>query len=51
MEFANTLLVGYQPYPQMWAVWLGLAILGGDLLVYLGFLIARRRKTQAEAPA
>lgn len=51
VEFANTLLVGYQPYPQMWAVWLGLAILGGDLLVYLGFLIARRRKTQAEAPA
>ena len=44
IEFYNDLLVEYQPYPQMWAVKMGIALLGADLAVYTGFLIYNARK-------
>ena len=45
VEVANHALTGYGPYPQKWAVKLGLIMLGVDALVLVGYLIIQRRKT------
>ena len=50
IEFSNHWLVGNQPYPQMGAVWTGIALLGADLLVYAGFLLADRRRPRSKEP-
>ena len=44
VEVANYALTGYGPYPEKWAVEMGLIMLGGDALVYVGYLIIQRRK-------
>lgn len=45
VEVANYALTGYGPYPEKWAVEMGLIMLGIDAMVYAGYLIVRRRKT------
>ena len=45
VEVANHALTGYGPYPQKWAVKMGLIMLGVDALVLVGYLIIQRRKT------
>lgn len=44
VEVANYALTGYGPYPEKWAVEMGLIILGIDALVYVGYLIMQRRQ-------
>ena len=44
VEVANYALTGYGPYPEKWAVKLGLLMLGIDALVFAGFLVFQRRK-------
>ena len=46
VEVANYALTGYGPYPEKWAVEMGLILLGGDALVYAGYLIIRRRRME-----
>ena len=46
VEVADYALTGYGPYPEKWAVKMGLIMLGVDALVYAGYLIARRRSTR-----
>ncbi len=43
VEVAEYALTGYGPYPEKWAVKLGLIMLGIDALVFAGYLIIRRR--------
>lgn len=44
VEVANYALTGYGPYPEKWAVEMGLIMLGIDALVFVGYLIVQRRK-------
>ena len=44
VEVANYALIGYGPYPEKWAVKMGLIMLGIDALVFAGYLIIQRRK-------
>ena len=46
IQFANSMLVGNTPYPQMWAVWTGVALTGVAAILYVGYLIARYRKSK-----
>lgn len=44
VEVANYALTGYGPYPQKWAVEMGLILLGIDALVFIGYLLIQQRK-------
>ena len=44
VDVANYALTGYSPYPEKWAVEMGLIILGIDALVYVGYLSMQRRQ-------
>gem|GEM_PF-5738319 len=44
VAFANSWLVGNTPYPELWAVWMGIALLGLDALAVLGYWIIRLRR-------
>ena len=46
IQFANSMLVGNTPYPQMWAVWTGVVLTGVAAILYVGYLIARYRKSK-----
>lgn len=44
VEVADHALTGYAPYPQKWAVEMGLILLGIDALVFVGYRIVQRRR-------
>ena len=44
VRFAYDGLVGYVPFPQMWAVWTEVFVLGLDLLILGGMRVSERRK-------
>ena len=44
VEVANYALTGYGPYPEKWAVEMGLIMLGVDALVIIGYWMVRRRR-------
>ena len=44
VTFADSFLVGNTPYPQMWAVRMGLLLLGLDLAALIVFLFLRHRR-------
>ena len=51
IEFGYSLAAGNTPYPEMGAVWVGIAILGADAAAFLAHLLAkRRRKRKSAAP-
>ncbi len=44
VQVADYPLTGYGPYPEMWAVKMGALVLGVDMLLYIGYLVAAYRK-------
>ena len=50
IQFGYSLVIGgYTPYPQMWAVWTGVFLLGLSAVFFGGYLIAELRKKRAAA--
>ena len=49
VQFGSSLTGGYSPYPERWALELGLYMLGADLLVWLGYLFYRWRQQRRKA--
>lgn len=47
IEFAEYMLTGNGPYPETWAVKLGIIMMGLDALVYVGYLAATWRRRSA----
>ena len=51
IQFANSMLVGNTPYPQMWAVWTGVALTSVAVILYAGYLISKYRKSKKQEAA
>ena len=50
IQFGYSLVIGgYTPYPQMWAVWTGVFLLGLSAILFGGYLIGKQRKNRTEA--
>lgn len=49
IQFGYSLAVGNVPYPQMWAVWVGVFLLGLAAVLFGGFKIDEYRKKRAAA--